>query len=220
MPQVQLPLEIRLREDATFANYLGEAPRRLDGADPLVVVHGEEGSGKSHLLQAVCHDARGRALHAFYLDSPAQHDPGIAEGLEGFDIVCIDDAGELFGRDDWEVALFHLINGARDAHRRLVIAVDRPPRDLDVRLPDLRSRLLAALPVETDTLGDDEKLQLLKDKANRQGFGLPDEVGRFILSRADRSPRALVDLLERIELATLAEQRRVTIPLVKSVLAG
>lgn len=219
MPVRQLPLDIKLREDATFANYIGEAPRRIPSCG-IVVMFGEPGTGKSHLLQAICHDARERGASTFYLDAPAEHEAAIVSGLEGVDVLCFDDVDAVLGEPDWEEAIFHVINAVRDSRRLLVLSTRQAPAQLDVRLPDLRSRLVAADTIETDRLGDADKKRLLKEKAARQGFELGDDVARFILSRADRSPRGLIDLLSAIEVATLAHQRKVTIPLVKSVLAS
>ena len=55
-------------------------------------------------------------------------------------------------------------------------------------------------------------------KAHSRGFYLGEDVGRFILSRASRDMPRLLDLLERIELETLRQGKRVTIPFVKQSL--
>ncbi len=219
MPTDQLPLEIRLREDATFANYIGKAPQLFAG-EGVYLVFGEAGSGKSHLLQAVCHDARAAGRIAFFLDEPFRHEATILDGLQSMDVICIDALDALLGNESWETALFHLINSVRDGGGTIVLAVSQTPAELEATLPDLGSRLLAANAVETDVLSDGQKLRLLQEKARRQGFDLSEDVGRFILTRAQRSPRALIDLLAKIEMATLARQRKVTIPLVKSVLGS
>lgn len=219
MPSQQLPLDIKLREDATFANYLGLAPRRF-AASGVHVVYGEAGSGKSHLLQAACHHARAAGRVALYVDSPGRHAASLLDGLESVDTICIDEVDTVLGDRLWETGLFHLINAVRDHGGTLIVAARPSPSNLRVALPDLRSRLLAADAIETDALTDLQKLQLLQEKARRQGFELGEDVARFILTRAERSPRALIDLLAKIEVATLARQRKVTIPLVKTVLGN
>ncbi len=221
----QLPLEIRLREDATFASYIGSAGERMLAADEVVgLVVGLPGTGKSHLLQAACHHARQQNRRSVFLELSPDLTPDILVGIgEQFDLVAIDQVEQVLGGHEaaveWEVALFHLINSMKDRGHQLWIAFNTVPGEEQVALADLRSRLLGAAIVETDRLRDDEMLQLLQEKAVRQGFDLSDEVARFILNRTDRRPRALVDLLHAIEVATLSRQRRVTIPLVKAVLA-
>jgi len=100
----------------------------------------------------------------------------------------------------------------------LIVSADRGIQRLAIRLPDLKSRLLAAHAIETDRLDDKGKLQLMQQKASRQGFRLADDVGQFIMSRSDRDVRSLVNLLARLEVETLRQQKKVTIPFVKQVL--
>ena len=76
---IQLPLDIRLREDATFANYVGESAHQLREATGIVYVWGEPGTGRSHLLQASCHEARARGASCIYLAELDHHGPEVLE---------------------------------------------------------------------------------------------------------------------------------------------
>lgn len=217
---IQLPLDIRLREDATFANYVGESAHQLREATGIVYVWGEPGTGRSHLLQAYCHEARAGGANCIYLADLDHHGPEVLEDLERLALICLDDVHGVLGREDWETGLFHLVNAVRDSNGTLVLSGDKPVARLTVGLADLRSRLVAARAIQTAALDDDGKLALLKQRAASQGFELADEVGRFIMSRSDRSTGSLVRLLERLETETLRRQQKVTIPLVKQVLGG
>lgn len=218
MPADQLPLDIRLREDATFANYIGEARRRLEGVRGIYLVCGDAGTGKSHLLQAACHAVRQAGGAALYAGNLTEHEPAFVEDLERFEAICLDDVDQVLGGRAWEEALFHLINSVRDRGDLLVMSGRGGPSRWPVVLADLKSRLLGAGFVETDALDDLSKQRLLQEKAARQGFEVTDEVARYILLRADRSPQGLIELLARIERETLRQQRRVTVPLVREVL--
>lgn len=214
----QLPLDIKLRDDATFANYVGEARHRLDPSNSVTYLWGAPGTGRSHLLQAACHHAEGLGQRALYLCEPSHYPAEVLSGLEQLDLVCIDDLEEIVGKRDWEVALFHLVNAVRDHGGRMIVSSYHAPRELAIELADLRSRLLAAPALETDRLDDDQKLEVLTRKARGKGFDMNDEVGRFIISRSPRDMRDLILLLERLEVETLRQQKRVTIPLVKSLI--
>lgn len=216
----QLPLDIRLREDATFANYVGESARQLRDATGIIYVWGEPGTGRSHLLQAACREADARGVMSIYLVDMERHVPEVLRDLERLPLVCLDDIHQVLGRSDWETELFHLVNAVRDGGGTLILSGNRPVARLPVVLADLRSRLVAARAIETAALDDHGKLELLKQRAASQGFELADEVGRFIMSRSDRSTGSLVRLLERLETETLRRQQKVTIPLVKQVLGG
>ncbi|SVJ79973.1 Chromosomal replication initiator protein DnaA [Klebsiella pneumoniae] len=124
----------------------------------------------------------------------------------------------LVGKREWEEGLFHLFNRLRDTGRRLLLAASKSPRELQVKLPDLKSRLTMALIFQLHGLSDEDKLRALQLRASRRGLHLTDEVGRFILNRGSRSMNSLFDLLEQLDRASLQAQRKLTIPFLKETL--
>ncbi len=232
MKPVQLPLGIRLRDDATFSNFypginaaaMGYVERlcspEAGWTDELIYLWGRNGSGRSHLLQAACLRMGERGEPAVYLplEEVACYGPLILENLEQFELVCLDNLDAVAGNAVWEEALFHLFNRLRDSGRRLLLSATMAPRELPVRLPDLRSRLTLALVLHLQMLSDEDKLRALQLRASRRGLGLPEDVGRFILGRGVRSMNALFELLEQLDSASLQAQRRLTIPFIKQTL--
>lgn len=232
MVPTQLPLGVRLRDDATFANYypganaaaLGYVERLCEAdagwAESLIYLWGGEGVGRSHLLQAAClrFEQRGEAAVYLPLGEVADYGPELLDGLDQSELVCLDDLDAVAGRADWEEALFHLFNRLRDSGRRLLLAASVSPRELSVQLPDLQSRLTLALVFQLHALSDEDKLRALQLRASRRGLHLTDEVGRFILTRGERSMSALFELLERLDQASLQAQRKLTIPFLKETL--
>ena len=67
-------------------------------------------------------------------------------------------------------------------------------------------------------LSDEDKLAALQLRARQRGFDLPVAVGEFILLRAERELSALMQILEELDRSSLQQQRKLTIPLVKSTL--
>ncbi|GAC1030562.1 DnaA regulatory inactivator Hda [Pseudomonas sp. No.21] len=232
MKPIQLPLGIRLRDDATFANYypganaaaLGYVERLCEAdagwTESLIYLWGGEGVGRSHLQQAACLRFEQRGEQAVYLPLAelAQYGTAILDNLEQCELVCLDDLDAVAGRADWEEALFHLFNRLRDSGRKLLLAANTAPRGLPVKLPDLKSRLTLALIFQLQSLSDEDKLRALQLRASRRGLHLTDEVGRFILTRGSRSMSALFELLERLDQASLQAQRKLTIPFLKETL--
>lgn len=232
MNPVQLPLGIRLRDDATFANYypganalaLGSVERlcspQAGWTDELIYLWGRPGVGRSHLLQAACLRMEERGERAVYLPlgEVADYPPEILDNLEQSELVCLDELEAVVGDAAWEAALFHLFNRLRDGGRRLLLAASQAPRELGVQLPDLQSRLSLALVFQLQALSDEDKLRALQLRASRRGLNLPDDVGRFILSRGERSMSALFELLDRLDQASLQAQRKLTIPFLKQTL--
>ena len=220
----QLFLNLQPRDDATLENFLplpgnsAALAMLRAGGDDLVYLHGPAAVGKSHLLQGLCHAAGSRAL---YLPGAAVADYPAAEVLAGTEelaLVCIDELDLLAGREDWEQALFHLYNRARESACRLCVAATRPPAALALALADLRSRLAAGLVFALPAPDDVARRAILTFRAERRGLRLSPEVAGYILARA---PRGLVDLLavlERLDEASLAARRPLTQPFVREVM--
>jgi DnaA family protein len=141
----------------------------------------------------------------------------VLDDMEYQDLVCLAGVEAVAGRPGWEEALFGFYNRIQDQGNRLVIGADGPPRELPLALPDLKSRLSAALVFHLATYDDEDKIAILRHRAARLGIELSREVGLFIVNRGSRDLDHLMAYLERLDLASLAEKRRVTIPFVKQV---
>ena len=113
---------------------------------PLVInpeniyIWGKPNSGKSHILQAVCHLAarkHQRTVSYIPLQQHAQFKPEILDGMENLDLVCIDDIYLIAGHIAWEKALFDFYNRMYERQKSLLISGNCNPRILDIALPDL-----------------------------------------------------------------------------------
>ncbi|OPX54227.1 regulatory inactivation of DnaA Hda protein [Oceanospirillum multiglobuliferum] len=225
----QLSLSIGLKDDATFANfYPGDNNHLVEAllaqvrgeGEVFQYIYGKEDSGKSHLLQAVCHLADDYQLRSVYLPLTelALMSPELLEGLDELDLVCIDDLHLVAGRTRWETALFHFFNKMRDAGRCLLISADTPPMNLGIKLPDLASRMAWGVTFPLQKLSDEQKIAALQLRTRERGLDLTDEVARYILHRGPRTLRELFDLLAALDHASLMAQRKLTIPFVRETL--
>ncbi len=226
----QLPLNLRLKDSSSFENYLPAGNRavfeHLRNAlvalaqgrvvEPVLFLHGPAGSGRTHLLQAACRAAQaaGRTTMYVALGEP-DIAPALLEDLERHALVCLDDVERIAGRTDWEATLFALAERLRAAGGMLLAAGARPPRELGLKLPDLVTRLGWGPVYALAPLTDDEKLEALRLRARNRGLDLPEEVARYILARYPRDLDSLFGLLDRLDSASLAEQRRLTIPFLR-----
>ncbi len=224
MPQ-QLALGLSLRPSVDFASFIigrnGEAVSRLrTPLDPFVYLWGESGSGKSHLLQAACLQAHREGRLPAYLPLKAEReiDPEMLDGLEGYALVCLDDLERIAGKSEWERAIFNLFNLLRENGGQLVVAADAPPAGLSIELPDLASRLTWGPCYHLIPLDDSERLELLLASAERRGMSMSAETASFLLQRTPRDIHYLTLLMDRLDSASLAAQRRLTIPFVREVL--
>lgn len=225
----QLPLGFRLRDDATFASFLPAGNQEVMHAvlnifhgrgDPFLYIYGAEGSGRSHLLQAICHAAPEYQQTAVYLplDDSAPESPDLFMGLENINLLCIDDIEKISGNANLEEQLFHLFNNVRANNNRLIITANVAPANLAIKLPDLKSRLSWGTAYQLHALDDEHKLTALQLRAQSRGLDLDQAVGKFLLRRCPRNMGQLFTTLEQLDQASLAEQRRLTIPFVKDVL--
>lgn len=226
---VQLPLNLRLRDGSSFANFLSGANREAServraaarpGASPaFLFLWGEVGSGKTHLLQAACRALQEQGQETAYVPLAAARELSIAllEDREQAALICLDDVDRIVGDVPWETALFTLCERVRGARGRLVAAARAAPLQLGLHLPELATRLAWGPVYQLHVLSDAEKIEAVRLRARNRGLDIPDEVARYILQRFPRDMHSLFDLLERIDKLALASQRRITIPLIRAL---
>lgn len=225
----QLTLGVGLKDEATFANFyegknsqlLNELKKTACGqGEPVIYFYGIGGQGCTHLLQACCHEANQHNLSSVYipLANLKEFSPSIFEGLESLSLVCIDDIHMLGNQAQWEEAFFHAYNRIRDAGGRLIMTGNVMPKSLGLTMPDIVSRLFWGIVFQLQPLSDIEKLQVLVMRAERRGMMLSDEVGKFILTHCPRHMSTLFAALDALDKMSLAAQRKLTVPFVKTVL--
>jgi len=226
---LQLALRFPLRQDATFGNFVEDATATMvaqlrlfleQHSESFLYLWGPCGSGLSHLLQAACHAVEEAGDSAIYMPLGALGDSIVdaLEGLEQYGLICLDELEQVAGSPDAEQAIFHCFNRARDCRAKLIIAGHQPVRGLGLQLPDLESRLQWGMTLHVTAPGDDVKTRVLRQRAAERGFELPEDVASFIMKRSERSLGQLLDILERLDRASLSAQRKLTVPFVKQTL--
>lgn len=186
---------------------------------PWVYLQGVHGSGRSHLLMAACQAASAAGRRVQYLPLAALTDHAVAlRGVAGSDLLALDDLGAIAGERDAEHALFDLYNRCRAEGGVLLFAADAPPAQLGLGLPDLCSRLGACTQFMLKALDDDERRLVLKAQAAARGIELDAPVLDWLFTRYVRDLGALLDLLDRLDQASLAAQRKITVPFLRSFL--
>jgi DnaA-homolog protein len=229
----QLFLGLSLSDEATFANFFTQSQSTNalvvssllnffdDPQENFIYLWGASGSGVTHLLQAVCHQAQEKKLSFQYLPlrelvgySPEE----LCRGLDDLDLICLDGLEAVIGRKDWESELFHLFNRMKAAQHKLIIAANAPVRELPIQLVDLSSRLQWGLTLHLHNMSDTEKQSALQMRAKARGLELNDEVAQYLIQRLTRDTNELFWQLQRLDNASLQEQRKLTIPFVKRVL--
>lgn len=220
----QLTLGISLRDDATFDNYFSGNNASVTHnlkmqEEPYVFLFGDSGSGKSHLLQAACHQMGKKGLPVVYL--PLTEEglmPAMLDGLENMSLIAIDDIQEILGDEDWEQALFNLYNRVREKGNSMLVSSSEPLASLNIQLADLKSRLSWGPIFQLNALSDKEKQFALQQRAKNRGLELADDVATYLLKRSPRDMNSLFALFEKLDKASMIEKRKLTIPFIKNYL--
>ena len=185
-----------------------------DWQSPILFLSGPNASGKTHLAHIWAAQANASIIPARALTASAVGE-WIAEGRAAGALV-VEGAQEL--PETEQAALFHIMNAIREQGGSLLITSNQPASQLPIALRDLASRLVAAPAVMLSPPDETVlKATLMKQFSDRQ-LRVPDEVLSYLLSRMERSYQAARDWVARLDEASLAEQRRISVPLVRRLL--
>ncbi len=225
----QLPLHFEFRANQTFGDFfpgtnleiINHLQKSSEGkGERLIFIRGESGLGKSHLLQACCQQAQSHHLSSFYfaLSPLGLPDPAMLAGLDKLDVVCFDNIEHIAGNPAWELAFFNFFNLHRDQNHTLILSASCPPNEITIVLPDLKTRLNWGLTLKIQPLCDTDRITALIFKAGQMGFEISPQAGRFLLTHYDRNLSSLWTLLKKLDQASLAAKRKLTIPFLKQIL--
>lgn len=224
----QLPLALRAPPDQRFDRFVQAVDGLLEHLRALahgkgqdgVYLQGSHASGKTHLLLASCAEADAAGQVAAYI--PLRSLRGcVREALAGLgdaDLLALDDVEAIAGSHEDELALFDLHNNMLDAGRSLLYAAADTPDALGLVLPDLRSRLAHCTRWSLPLLDDAGRAELLRRRASARGLDFDDAALEWLLRRASRDLGSLTSIFEQLDHASLAAQRRLTVPFLRQVL--
>jgi DnaA family protein len=194
-----------------------------EGSPSAVHVAGPKGSGRTHLLIAACAAANETGRSAQYLPLASRGDRDLPLAIRAFGgsaVLAIDDADAIAGDAAAEHALFDLYNRCRAEGGTLLFAARVPPAQAGFGLPDLVSRLSSCTQVALKPLDESARRELLRERAAARGIELDETVVDWLFAREKRDIASLLGVLDRIDAASLAAQRRVTVPFLRKLLDG
>lgn len=190
------------------------ALRIADSSDSecLLYLHGPSGSGKTHLLQSIA----GTDFPYLTLREPLTVQQLMAKfndagGLIVDDLHCMPDDPDL------RRALWQLFNDFHTSGRTVAMAGAVPPRELANMDDHLTSRLLWGLVARLDTSDDYSRSMIIKKVAEDHQIKIPDDVVDFVLATTSREVGALIASFQQLYRFSMAEKRRITLPLAREV---
>lgn len=236
--------DLNLNSRYTFENFvIGPSNRHAHAysmavADALaktynpLFIYGGVGLGKTHLIQAICHQIKnklGASLKIAYLPSERftnelinaiQHHSTSAfrQKYRNTDVLVIDDVHFFGGKDSTQEEFFNTFNALYDAHKQIILSSDRPPKEI----ADLQDRLVSRFGwgLTTDIQPPDleTRVAILKKKIEREPVAVPDDVIFFIAQLIKTNIRELEGALVRTMAYSLMEEKPITLDLAKEVL--
>lgn len=228
MRQLQLNIEPQL--DAKISDFSGpgwstviDAVRQLHaGLLNRFYVYGEAGSGKSHLLSAICDSYLELGKSAIkvslleLLDAPIE----AISALESYDLVALDDIEAIIGVPHWQTAIFHLINNSHQDGGQLVFSSRFAPKELKLELYDLRSRLNQAVSVRVPN-GEDfaDRQSLLHSVLERRGVHLDAQIIDYLLNHGPHQTSLLLQSVDQLEKLLQGEKTKLSHALLRQIYA-
>jgi DnaA family protein len=218
----QLLLDIAPSPPPTLANFvpgrnielLQTLSNIIEGLERerFVYLWGGAGCGRSHLLQAVAGICMRRKMDVAYFSCTPETD--FIASSEA-DCVTVDDVDRLDA--EAQISLFNLYNHIRnEGHAFLLVSGPAAPAQLKLRV-DLITRLGWGLVYQVHELSDEEKIKAMKSHAIDRGLDLPQEVCDYLLRHGRRDLPSLMATLDALDGFSLANQRRITVPLVREL---
>ncbi len=189
----------------------------LDPADgTALLLHGPAGSGKSHLVQALLHEAGEAGLPALLLPLPALLAP--PRRIESLPLLCIDGLDSLPLDEPQALALIRLIDARRQRAVSTLVTARKPVAQLVLPRPDLMTRLSGFASFGLRPLSDDDRIGLLQLRASSRGLHMSLDVACYLLKHLPRDVPSLLAAVDTLDRAALAAQRGLTIPLAQQAL--
>ena len=228
----QLIFPFQVNQKASFASFFcspdnAELLSRLTdlvvskNADELII-NGAEGSGKSFLMQAICNElsSSGKQFAFIPMNKAINMGVEIFQNLASLDAVCIDDLQLILSREEWETALFNLINECQQSNCSLILSFGGNQSLEDItQLPDLLSRIKRMEFMKLQAVQDEFLNQALDFVSQQLDINLEKAELEFLLKHQTREFSILVDNLISLDKQAASLKRKITIPLIKETLS-
>ena len=186
------------------------AERPSKAYNPLFL-YGGVGMGKTHLMHAIGHEVKRRQPHAAIsyvsgekfvnelIDSLRYNKmTSFRDKFRSVDVLLVDDVQFLAGKERMQEEFFHTFNALHEEAKQIVLASDRPPKELGDIEDRLRSRFEWGLIADIQPPDLETKVAILQRKAEAEHQTLPTDVALFIATNVRTNVRELEGALIRV----------------------
>ncbi len=203
-----------------------------DQGNKVLYLFGPNGSGKTHLLNALgsCYSAKNSTASIPYISFkdvdeiyggvyPDEELSRLAERFHSAPILLIDDIHLLPDQKSIRTELWQVFNDFHQAGKSIAMTGLSPPRELPYLDDHLISRLLWGLVAKIDVSDDESRKMILKKLAEDRHLILPDDVADYLLLHVHRDIPSLLEALEVLKHFALASKRKISVKLAREALA-
>ncbi len=179
--------------------------------NPLFI-HGNSGLGKTHLLNAICHEikknnpdanivyTRGEDFTNDLVRYLAQKNMvEFHNKYRSADILLVDDIQFIAGKESTQEEFFHTFNAVATAGNQIVLTSDMPPKMIETLDDRLRNRFEWGLIADIQPPDLETRMAIIKRKAVKLGLDLPDDVIQYIAQRLKDNIRQLEGAVKKMQ---------------------
>ena len=171
----------------------------------------DSGLGKTHLMNAIGNQIRKNHpdMKVLYISSETftneliesvEHNrlEAFREKYRNIDVLLIDDIQFLRNRESTQEEFFHTFNSLHDAHKQIVIASDRPAKEIKSLEERLRTRFEWGLTADVQPPDFETRVAIVKRKAELLHLDLPEDVAEFIANHLKNNIRQLEGAVKKL----------------------
>jgi len=237
--------QLSLNEEYTFENFVTGPCNKLAHAASVAVarepgkrynplfLYGNVGLGKSHLLQAVCHEVKGKQpdVNLLYISCETfiNHfieavELGVVQEFRhryrNVDILAIDDVQYLANKDSSQEEFFHTFNSLYQAQKQIILSSDRPPNEIETLTERLISRFSWGLVAGIDRPCYETRMAIIRKKARIKGVAIPEEVVSFLARSIESNTRELEGAITKLQGLAMLGDGRISMDMAQQVIPG
>ena len=190
----------------------------LSSAD--IFLYGINKTGKTFLLQSLCNYYSSKNKSSLFIPLKEVKSLGsqITESLEGLDLICIDDLHVIEGDNEWELAIFNLINNCLLTDCRLVFCSSFNAININFLLKDLISRIRKIDHIEIYPIKENNLSNAVKFITNSRSIELGKKEIDYLITYSERSISNLINIIEKLDQLSMELKRKISIPLIKELI--
>ncbi|MBI1260060.1 MAG: chromosomal replication initiator protein DnaA [Chloroflexi bacterium] len=228
-PRLTFDRYVAANENATiFAAAQAVAERQA--YNPFFI-YGGVGLGKTHLLQAIAHACKARNLRVIYIPSEVftndlvdsirnRTQAMFRDKYRSADVLLVDDIQFISGKESTQEEFFHTFNALYTFNKQIVLASDRPPRDLETLEARLRSRFEGGLVMDIQPPSFETRMAILNNWASERQIVLPRHVAEMIAGRAKLNVRELEGIFNQVVAAAQIKRQPLNVGSTEEILDG